>query len=94
MMLVALTMAAAVAGATPAPAATGAPGASAAGGAAAEDPNKVICRADAVTGSRFIRKVCMKRYEWAEHDRVTERNLQMMQDRQGISKLPPGGLSN
>lgn len=33
---------------------------------AADDPDKIICRIQPVTGSRFLRRVCITRWEWRE----------------------------
>jgi hypothetical protein len=38
----------------------------------ADDPDKVICHNEAITGSRFIKRICMKRSDWAEQERRTK----------------------
>ncbi len=69
MLLLALAMAAAVADAP----ATSQPPASPSGGAAASskphvsaanDPDKIVCKTEEVTGSHFERRVCMTRADW------------------------------
>lgn len=76
MLLLVLAMAAAVAdaptSAPPAPA-TSAPATSRRSDNAADDPNKVICRTEEVTGSHFERRVCMPRREWDRQTQDAER---------------------
>ena len=78
MLLLALAMAAAVADAPassqPAAPPVSAPAASNQGVNSANDPNKVICREEQVTGSHFERRVCMTRAAW---DKQTQDALRM-----------------
>ena len=36
------------------------------------DLDKVICKSQPITGSRFVKRVCMTRAEWNEQQRHTE----------------------
>jgi hypothetical protein len=38
----------------------------------ADDMDKVICRREAITGSRFEKRICMTKAEWGEQERQTE----------------------
>ena len=38
----------------------------------ANDLNTVKCRSEAITGSRFVKRVCMTRAEWNERTRQAE----------------------
>ncbi len=42
---------------------------------AANDPNRVICKGQPVTGSRFERRVCLTRTQWVDLERQRERAL-------------------
>lgn len=37
-----------------------------------QDPDKVICKNQALTGSRFTKRVCMTREEWTRQQEQTE----------------------
>jgi hypothetical protein len=39
---------------------------------ASQDPARVICKGEAVTGSRFQKRTCLTRAEWAELQRRRE----------------------
>jgi hypothetical protein len=36
------------------------------------DLDKVTCRKEAITGSRFVKRTCMTKAQWNEQDRETE----------------------
>ncbi len=38
----------------------------------ANDPDKVICKKEEITGSRFTKRVCMTRSAWDDQQRRTE----------------------
>ena len=38
-----------------------------------DDPNKVICRNEEVTGSRFLRRVCLTRAAWDKQSADAQR---------------------
>ena len=38
----------------------------------ADDPDRVICHKEAITGSRFEKRVCMTKVQWDEQQRQTE----------------------
>jgi hypothetical protein len=37
-----------------------------------DDPDRLICHNQAITGSRFTKRICMKRSDWSEQERRTE----------------------
>ena len=39
---------------------------------ARNDPQKIVCRSEAVTGSRFTKRVCQTRAAWEEETRQAE----------------------
>jgi len=45
---------------------------SAAAANGADDPDRMICKNEALTGSRFTKRICMTHAEWAEQQRKTE----------------------
>ena len=62
--------------------------------AVANDPNKVICKAQPVTGSRFETRVCMTRTKWADLERQRARVLDSFERHLGENAgLPTGGNS-
>jgi hypothetical protein len=88
-----LVMAAAVAGGD-APAAAPAPAANATASASdkpAPDPNKVVCRKEQVTGSRFWKRICMTQGEWDEQTAKAERNQAIINQRAGLGGAMGGG---
>jgi hypothetical protein len=58
--------------ATSPPTATTPAAADKAGADPANDPDKVICKKEAITGSRFEKRICMTRAEWGEQERRTQ----------------------
>ncbi len=73
-MMIVLAMAAAMAGApdgsqAPAPA----PGPAPAAARPADDRDRIVCRQEEVTGSKFTRRVCMTKGQWDEQSRDAER---------------------
>ncbi len=82
-MLLAIALAAATAGTDPAPVQpnTVAP---AVVTATSKDGDKTICRNEPITGSRFVKHVCLKKYQWDQRDRDTEQLEHGMQDRSGM----------
>ena len=56
----------------------------------ADDPDKMICRNQPITGSRFVRRVCMTRAQWDERQRQYEQ-LQRRID-QNPNAAQGGGL--
>jgi len=55
---------------------------------AADDPNKVICRREEVTGSHFERRVCMTRAQWDQQTRAAQRLEQQIHEAPAAG---PGG---
>ncbi len=85
--MLALVLAAAIAGgAAPDPATSGSPNVVApvhVGGdkaGQADDPNKVICRREEVTGSHFERRVCMTRAAWQRQTEEAQRMEQQLHE--------------
>ena len=48
-----------------------------------KEGDKVICRNEPITGSRFIKRVCLKKFQWDQRDRDTEQYQQGIMDRSG-----------
>ena len=38
----------------------------------ADDTDRVICHNQPITGSRFVKRICMKKSEWSEQERRSE----------------------
>ena len=53
----------------------------------ANDPDKVICKNQPLTGSRFSKRVCMTRAQWGEQQRQTE----ILERRLNQTTTPQGG---
>lgn len=57
------------------------------------DPDKIVCRREPVTGSRFIKRVCMTQAKWDELSRKTQEFLQQEEERslehQGFASFGP-----
>ncbi len=47
----------------------------------AEDPDKVICHTDEVTGSRFKQRVCHTRREWDEMSANADKTMKLINER-------------
>jgi hypothetical protein len=89
MLLLIAAMAAAVSGDAPAtqtsdaqPPATQSSKASAP--SAKDDPNRVVCRTQAVTGSRFTDRVCLTRQQWSDREQEAQRLMQRREDATGV----------
>ena len=53
-----------------------------------EDPDQEVCKLQAVTGSRFIRRVCMSRMEWTQQQRrLFDFERMLLLDPSGASEL-------
>ncbi len=52
-----------------------------------EDPDRVVCRKEALTGSRFEKRVCMTRSQWDDQQKQTE----IMERRLNQTATPQGG---
>ncbi len=61
----------------------------------ADDPDKVICKREVVTGSRFSKRVCMTRGEWGEQARRTEDMARRLGENAGLNAAAAtgGGLA-
>ena len=91
-MMIVLAMAAAMAAGSDgaqAPAPAPAPPPAQAAGKPAPDPDKVICREEEVTGSKFTRRVCMTKANWEAQSRDAERFERRLNEVQ--TGAPPGG---
>jgi hypothetical protein len=61
----------------------------------ADDPDRVICKNQPVTGSRFIKRICMKRSDWDEQVRRTEEGRRKLGESAGFNAAAAtgGGMS-
>ena len=55
----------------------------------ADDPNRVICKSEEVTGARFLRKVCLTRAQWTERQLQADRFMRETDSHSGISADAP-----
>ena len=53
----------------------------------ANDPDRVVCRNQPLTGSRFTKRVCMTKAQWGEQQRQTE----ILERRLNQTTTPTGG---
>ena len=53
----------------------------------AEDPDKVICHKEAITGSRFEKRVCMTKSQWDDR----QRQVEVLERRLNQTATPQGG---
>ena len=51
------------------------------------DPDRVICRKEALTGSRFTKRVCMTNAQWQYQEKQTE----ILERRLNQTATPTGG---
>ena len=58
---------------------------------ALEDADKVICKNQPLTGSRFSKRVCMTRADWGEQQRHVEELERRLN--QGPTAMGGGGMS-
>ena len=59
-----------------------------------DDLNKVVCRTEEVTGSRFNRRVCMTKAQWRDKEQKAQDFEHMLDSKQGLSgpvQGPMGG---
>lgn len=54
---------------------------------AADDPDKVICKNEALTGSRFTKRVCMTRAGWDQQ----QKQVEILERRLNQTATPTGG---
>jgi hypothetical protein len=52
-----------------------------------DDPDKVICHKEAITGSRFEKRVCMTKSQWDDR----ERQVEVLERRLNQTATPQGG---
>ncbi len=90
MILLALAMAAAIEGATPSQAATPAQPVTPATQPAksTSDADKVICRREEVTGSRFPRRICMTGEAWQAQEAASKQFAQDAQNKASMAVSP------
>ena len=55
--------------------------------ASAADPDRIICKKEQLTGSRFNKSICMTRSDWDDRTRQTE----VMERRLNQTATPTGG---
>jgi hypothetical protein len=58
-----------------------------------DDPDKVICRSQPVTGSRFIKRVCHTRAEWAQMDAQVQEMERQMREHSAITGHASSAMS-
>jgi hypothetical protein len=69
--------------APPTPAASAAPPAPAAN--PKDDPDKVVCREEQVTGSRFTRRVCMTKSDWDDREKQSHELMNALDQQSGVA---------
>jgi hypothetical protein len=57
----------------------------------APDPERVVCRKEQVTGSRFYKRVCLTQEQWDAQTAQAERNQQRISQRTGLGSAMGGG---
>ena len=57
------------------------------------DPNREVCRREAVTGSRFKKKICRTAAEWEALREAAKETTGEFQRRSGQSGTKPGGTN-
>lgn len=60
------------------------------------DDDRVICKNQAITGSRFVKRLCMKKSEWSEMERRTEEFSRRLGENAGrnAANATGGGMTN
>jgi hypothetical protein len=63
---------------------------------AGDDMDRVICKNQPITGSRFVKRICMKKSEWSDTERRTEEQTRRFGERAatGAAMATGGGLTN
>ena len=92
-IVLAVALAAADASA-PAPSVSQKPDKTQASGEQQLDPNRIVCRKEEVTGSRFEKRVCMPQSEWDQMTASAQRGAQINNQRAGMGETqsnPMGG---
>jgi hypothetical protein len=61
--------------------------------ASAQDPpvDRMVCRQETKTGSRFTRRTCMRASEWAARAEAARRAFSEVQNRPMVKIEPPNG---
>jgi hypothetical protein len=57
------------------------------------DPDHVVCRKEEVTGSRFVKRICMPQSEWDAQTAQAQRNQAIISQRTGLGAAM-GGVSS
>ena len=78
--------------------ATSAPSTDTTSGASQDDAdlNKIVCKREQITGSRFNKRICLTRAEWAEQTRNMEEQARRFGEAAGRSAAGAtgGGMTN
>ena len=53
-----------------------------------QNPNTVICKREEITGSRFMKKVCLTRAEWGAKQAAAEKFKTDVEERGSIASMP------
>ncbi len=56
-----------------------------------DDPDKIVCKTEQVTGSRFNQKVCMTKGQWDDAEKNSERVANYLQSQTGVGHPSGGG---
>lgn len=51
------------------------------------NPDKMVCKSEAVIGSRFAKKICMTAAQWLQQEQDAKKMLERLQG----SRMPDGG---
>ena len=51
----------------------------------APDPNKIVCKDEELTGSRFTRRVCKTRAQWEAKQDAADNYKREIEDRNGLN---------
>lgn len=58
---------------------------------AADDPNRVICHKEQVTGSRFYKRICLTKAEWDQQTAAAAEMQRINSQRAGMGQAMAGG---
>jgi len=49
-----------------------------------KDPNRVVCRSEEVTGSRFTQRICQTQAQWDNQEQAAQNYKRAIDDRGGL----------
>lgn len=50
----------------------------------AKDPNRIVCRTEEVTGSRFTQRICQTQAQWDNSEEAAQNYKRSIDDRNGL----------